>query len=68
VSFLPMKKYVLLYGFTTVLTFALELRHLPYMWMGYYEGPGPTLRFLLTIIPIAIYIVVFFVKRLGKRI
>ena len=68
VSFLPMKKYVWLYGFTIVLTFALELRHLPYMWMGYYEGPGPTLRFLLTIIPIAIYIVVFFVKRLGKRI
>jgi len=58
----------LLYGFTTVLTFALELRHLPYMWMGYYEAPGPILRLFLTMIPIAIYCIVLLVKKLNKQI
>ena len=52
---LDAKKYSLLIGFTLVLSFALELRHIPYMYMGYYEGVGPLARTLLTIIPIAIY-------------
>jgi len=52
---LDRKKYSLLIGFTMVLSFALELRHIPYMYMGYYEGVGPLARTLLTMIPIAIY-------------
>lgn len=68
VSFLSIKKHMWLYGFTTVVTFALELRHLPYMWMGYYEGPGPILRLLLTMIPIAIYCIVLLVKKLNTQI
>ncbi len=67
VSFLPIKKHMWLYGFTTVLTFALELRHLPYMWMGYYEGPGPVLRTILTVVPVGIYIVYTGMQYLSKR-
>lgn len=55
-SLLDMKKYAGLMWFTVVLSFALELRHLPYMMMGYYEGPGPMLRILVTVVPIAIYL------------
>jgi len=54
-SLMDMKKNAMIISFTIVLSFALELRHLPYMWMGYYEGPGPPLRFIVTIIPIALY-------------
>ena len=54
-SFLPLKDHRFIFGFTIVLSFALELRALPYMWMGYYEGPGPVLRLACTIIPIVLY-------------
>ena len=55
-SLMDMKKNSMIISFTIVLSFSLELRHLPYMWMGYYEGPGPLFRTLLTVIPIGIYI------------
>lgn len=61
-SLMDMKKNGLVISFTIVLSFALELRHLPYMWMGYYEGPGPMLRTLVTGIPIGIYIVFTAIK------
>jgi hypothetical protein len=66
-SLLPIKTHKYLIWFTVVLSFALELRNLPYMWMGYYEGPGPALRFWFTAIPIALYAAFvgysYFVKR-----
>lgn len=55
-SLLPFNRHRYLIGSAIVLTFALELRHLPYMWMGYYEGPGPLLRFGLTAIPLVLYL------------
>lgn len=55
-SLMELKKQTFIAGFSVVLSFALELRHLPYMWMGYYEGPGPILRALFTIIPIVFYL------------
>ena len=55
-SLMDMKKNWLIISFTIVLSFSLELRHLPYMWMGYYEGLGPFLRTLLTLVPIGMYI------------
>ena len=55
-SLLPFKSHRYLLGFTIALTFALELRNLPYMWMGYYEGPGPLLRTLLTVVSVGTYI------------
>lgn len=55
-ALLSYKSHKFLWQFTIVLSFALELRNLPYMWMGYYEGPGPLLRMVLTVIPIAIYL------------
>ncbi len=54
-SLFDMKKHAALVIFTVVLSFALELRHLPYMWMGFYDGIGPWLRFLLTGIPLGAY-------------
>jgi hypothetical protein len=54
-SFMDMKKNWFIISFTVVLSFSLELRHLPYMWMGYYEGPGPMLRLFVTVVPIILY-------------
>ena len=55
ISMLPITSNGILFGFTVALSIGLELRHLPYMWMGYYEGPGPVLRIALTILPVALY-------------
>ncbi len=66
-AFLPMKRHTFIFEFTFVLSFALELRALPYMWMGYYEGPGPLLRFLVTAIPIGIYFLFFVVRKLTRK-
>lgn len=66
-SLLPIKKHKYLILFTIVLTFALELRNLPYMWMGYYEGPGPVLRSGLTVIPIVFYAGYVGLRYLAKR-
>jgi hypothetical protein len=66
-SLLPFKSHRYLLGFTIVLTFALELRNLPYMWMGYYESPGPALRFGLTVIPIVLYAGYVGFRYLAKR-
>jgi hypothetical protein len=68
-SLLDMKKHMTLIGFTIVLSFALELRQLPYMWMGYYEGIGPFLRILFTGIPLGIYWCYwFYAHKLRKHI
>lgn len=56
-SLMPVTSHRFIYFFTIVLTFALELRALPYMWMGYYEGPGPVLRAAVTAIPLALFFV-----------
>ncbi len=66
-SFMDFKKQTFIVGFTIVLSFALELRHLPYMWMGYYEAPGPIFRLLLTVIPLAFYGIYLAVKRARKQ-
>lgn len=55
-ALLPYKSNRFLWQFTIVLTFALELRNLPYVWMGYYEGPGPVLRLLATVVPVGAYL------------
>jgi len=50
-AFLPYPKYSLFWQFCIALSLGLEFRHVPYMIMGYYEGPGPMLRTVLTVIP-----------------
>ena len=50
-----LKKHAVLIGFTIVLSFALELRHIPYMYMGEYGGVGPMMRTLLTAVPLIVY-------------
>jgi hypothetical protein len=54
-ALLDMKKHAVLIGFTIVLSFALELRHIPYIYMGEYGGVGPIMRTLLTIVPVLLY-------------
>ncbi len=55
-AMLPYKQNKFLWQFTVALSFSLELRYLPYLWMGYYEGPGPMLRVLLTAVPVAVFL------------
>jgi hypothetical protein len=59
VVFLPLEKYRLLYLFSAFFSFGLIFRHLPYVMMGYYEGPGPLLRIGLTILPLFVFIIVY---------
>ncbi len=66
-ALLPFASHRYLWGFTIVLSFALELRNLPYMWMGYYEGPGPALRSGLTVIPLVFYAGYLGFRYLAKR-
>ena len=66
-AFLPLKKHKFMIEFTLILSFALELRQLPYMWMGYYEGVGPALRLAFTVIPLAVYLGYVAVMKLTKR-
>lgn len=55
-SFLPYPKYRLVWQFGIVFSLGLELRYIPYMAMGYYEGIGPMLRIILTFIPVIVWI------------
>lgn len=62
-SLMNFKSNCVIYALTIVLSISLELRHLPYMWMGYYEGPGPMLRMLVTLVPVVIYLSVYFLSQ-----
>ena len=62
-ALLPFTSHRFIYWFTIVLSFALELRNIPYMWMGYYEGPGPVLRFAVTVVPVGIFLGLFLWKK-----
>jgi hypothetical protein len=67
VSLMSFIKNRFIAGLTLVLSFALELRHLPYMWMGYYEGPGPMLRLLVTVLPVAIYLLYYSIRIVKRK-
>jgi len=66
-SLLPFKRYPFIVGFTIVLTFALELRQMPYIWMGYYGGPGLILRKLATVVPVALYLLFWGARKYLKK-
>lgn len=65
-AFLPLLRYKRTAEFTIVLSFALELRHIPYMVTGTYASPGPLLRVLVTIIPVTAY--VLWVATIRRRV
>jgi len=67
-AFLPYPKYSWFWQFCIALSLGLELRHVPYMAMGYYEGPGPLLRTVLTIIPVAVWGLWFGIKRKNRKL
>lgn len=54
-SLFDFKKHAVLIGFTVVLSLALELRHIPYMYTGEYGGTGPMVRMMVTVIPLVLY-------------
>lgn len=66
-AMLPMKRHQFLFEFTFVLSFALELRALPYMWMGYYEGIGPLLRLVVTVVPLGAYFLFYAVRKVTQK-
>jgi hypothetical protein len=68
-SFLPYKQYRWVWTAVIALSMGLELRHIPYMVMGYYEGPGPIARTVLTCIPVVIWMILQLIKskKLGTR-
>ena len=66
VSLISLDSNQFIYYFTIVLSVALELRNIPYMWMGYYEGPGPWLRLAVTVIPTAVFLCIYGFRRLRK--
>jgi hypothetical protein len=62
------QKRVFEVGLSLALSIGLELRHIPYIVMGYYEGPGPLLRMLCTIVPVMMYLLYYswFLKQRGR--
>jgi hypothetical protein len=67
-ALLPIPKHRFIYWFTIVLTFALELRNIPYLWMAYYEGPGPLLRLVLTVVPVGIFFGLYLWKKTKQQL
>ncbi len=63
--FVPLlsKKYMYLRNAAVVLSFGLLLRHAPYIGMGYYEGPGPMLRLVCTLLPISIFTAIYILNK-----
>ena len=66
-AFLPYPRYARFWQFCIALSLGLELRHVPYMAMGYYEGPGPLLRTFFTVVPISIYILYIGMQHVLKK-
>jgi hypothetical protein len=66
-SFFDLHKRTFLIGWTMCLSFALELRNLPYIYMGYYGGSGPMIKMFVTIIPLALYLVGYGIKKIHER-
>jgi hypothetical protein len=62
------KRYMFESGLAVALSFGLELRHIPYMIMAYYEGPGPLWRAILTTIPVVLYLLYWFAYKKRSRI
>ncbi len=55
-SVIPIKNRSFIHGLTVTITLGLSFRHLPYIFMGVYEGYGPLARILITVVPVTIYL------------
>lgn len=56
-TFIPFIKNSLLKGFYLSLSLGLLLRYIPYMYLGTYFGPTPTLKIILMLIPVFLFLV-----------
>lgn len=66
-ALLPLTKRSFIHGFSIALCIGLSLRHLPYILTRVYEGPGPVLRFFLTVVPVMVYLIWYFRSSYGKK-
>ncbi len=55
--FIPFIKNSLLKGLYISLSLGLLLRYIPYMYLGTYFGPTPTLKIILMLIPVFLFLV-----------
>lgn len=60
------KRYRFVRGLSITLSIGLEFRHVPYIFMGYYEWPGPMLRTIVTIVPVVSFLIWHFVNNKRK--
>lgn len=57
ITFVSLISSKLIRSFVILLSFALLMRYIPYMWTGYYFGITPIFREILTIIPILFFLI-----------
>lgn len=63
ITFVSLISSKLIRSFVIVLSFALLMRYIPYMWTGYYFGITPVLREILTVIPIILFLLIVCLKK-----
>lgn len=66
-SLLPVERNRFLWGLCIVLSFGLELRHIPYMYTGSYTGYGPVLRTAAVAVPVVSYLAYSLVPYLWRK-
>lgn len=68
-SLIPIGRHSFVHGFSLWLSLGLMLRYVPYLATREYGGTGPMWRFVLTVIPVGIYLVWYGVvqRRLNKN-
>jgi len=54
-ALIPITKRSFIHGFSIALTLGLIFRHLPYILTREYEGSGPVLRIIFTVVPLVVY-------------
>jgi len=64
VAFAPIRKNSFIHGFAFWLSFALMLRYVPWIATREYGGVTPIVRIVVTILPVALYFLFHFRKRI----
>ena len=66
-AFVPIGKKSFIHGASFWLTFGLMARYIPWIATREYGGTGPVIRLLVTIVPPAVYFLVFVIRQLKKK-
>lgn len=65
--FVALTQKKLIQTITVVFTFGLLLRYIPFMALSTYQSPTPEIRILVTVVPLFVFGVVYFVLKLKKQ-